>query len=244
MVNIKHETIEVRDLTPHDRTAMFQLMQEYYLGVSRKTFESDLAEKEHVMVLRDQTEGDRLVGFSTLMRLNLVVCGNPVKAIFSGDTVVEEQKRNNIGFAYEVTRYFAQTLSEFPNCAVYYVLICKGWRTYRILPFLFRDFTPRFGKSIEPMHRCVMNAFGAKKYPNEYNPQTGLIVFEEEAQRIKPNSAEAIGQTRHDKHTSFFAERNPFHLRGDELVCVAPVTRSNFTRAFNKLLKIQEEAQV
>ncbi len=241
MVEIKHQTLAVGDLTPYDRAAMFQLMEEYYLGVSQETFEYDLAEKEHVMVLRDRTEGDRLVGFSTLMRLDLVVCGNPVKAIFSGDTVVEEQKRNNIGFAYEVTRYFAQTLSDFPGCAAYYVLICKGWRTYRILPFLFRDFTPRFDKPAEQLHRCVMNAFGAKKYPREYNPETGLIVFDGETQRIKPNSAEAISQTRRDKHTSFFAEKNPHHLRGDELVCVAPVTYSNFSTAFNKLLAVQQE---
>jgi hypothetical protein len=241
MVEIEHQTLAVRDLTPHDRTAMFRLMQEYYLGVSRETFEYDLAEKEHVMVLRDRTEGDRLVGFSTLMRLNLVVCGNPVKAIFSGDTVVEEQKRNNIGFAYEVTRYFAQTMSEFPEYAAYYVLICKGWRTYRILPFLFRNFTPRFDKPAEPMHRRVMDAFCAKKYPREYNPETGLIVFDGETQRIKPNSAEAISQSRRDKYAGFFAEKNPYHLRGDELVCVAPVTCSNFTRAFNKLLEARQE---
>src|SRR5258705_256122 len=109
MVEIEHQTLAVMDITTRDRTEMFRLMREYYLGVNQETFEYDLAEKDHVMVLRDRTEGGRLVGFSTLMRLDLLVHGKPVKAIFSGDTVVEEQKRNNIGFAYEVTRYFAQT---------------------------------------------------------------------------------------------------------------------------------------
>jgi hypothetical protein len=29
----------------------------------------------------------------------------------------------------------------------------------------------------------------------------------------------------------FFIERNPGHARGDELCCLAPLTRENFTRA-------------
>ncbi len=240
MADILHQTIKVGELTLRDRSAMLQLMKKYYLGVDCESFATDLEEKEHVMVLRDRTESDRLVGFSTLIRMDLEVCGQLVKAIFSGDTIVEEQKRNNIGFAYEVTRYFAKTLEEFPGYPTFYVLICKGWRTYRILPFLFKDFTPRCDQPIRPLHRCVMNAFGQKKYPHEYDSEKGLIVFDGEAQRIKPDSAECLKSFRRDKHTNFFAEKNPQHMRGDELVCVAPVISTNFTRSFVKLLQSQE----
>lgn len=243
MAGIHHETVPVADLTARDRTEMFCLMQKCYLGVEHAVFERDLAEKEHVMTLRDSEDDCRIVGFSTLMRFDLVVCGKRVKAVFSGDTVVEEQKRNSLGFAYEVTRYFVRTIGEFPEYPVFYVLMCKGWRTYRILPFLFREFSPNFAKPTDPMSRLVMNSFGAKKYPQGYDPQTGLIVFEGEAQRIRPNSAEAITTLRHDKHIDFFAAKNPQHLRGDELVCVASVTETNFTHAFKKLLKAQEVFQ-
>jgi hypothetical protein len=240
MVAIEHTTIEVEDLSTREREVMFGLMQDYYLGVRRETFERDLSEKEHVMLLRDRAACGRIVGFSTLMRLRLEVCGQQIDVIFSGDTVVDERSRHSRGLAYEVTRYF-QTLAESSVLPLYYVLICKGWRTYRILPFLFRQFSPRSGEPTQILHRQVMNAFGARRYPGEYRPETGLIVFEGEAQRIKPGSSEAISPLRSDEHAQFFRRQNPSYLRGDELVCVARVEPRNFTEAFEKLLAAQRE---
>ena len=238
MVEIEHATVGVGSLTGRERGEMLLLMEKYYLGVERRTFERDLDEKEHVMLLRDRADGGRVVGFSTLMSLEVEVCGRPVRAIFSGDTVVEERFRRSRGLAYEVTRYFAALL-ESSAAPLYYVLICKGWRTYRILPFLFRQFSPRFDRPTADAHRQMMHAFGAQRYPEEYDAESGLIVFRGRTQRIRPGSAEALGRTRGDPHLEFFARKNPDHLRGDELVCVAPVAAWNFTEAFRKLLRAE-----
>lgn len=236
MVEIEHATVAVKDLTERERGEMFLLLERYYLGVERQTFERDLAEKEHVMILRELAADGRLVGFSTLVRLDVEVCGRPLGAIFSGDTVVEEKFRRSRGLAYEVTRYFAALL-ELSAAPLYYVLICKGWRTYRILPFLFREFSPRFDKPTPAAHRRVMDAFCALKFPEEYDAESGLVVFRGQAQRVRPESAEAVGRARSDPHIEFFARKNPNHLRGDEMVCVAPVAEWNFTEAFHKLLR-------
>ena len=150
--------------------------------------------------------------------------------------MVEERFRRSRGLAYEVTRYFAALL-ESSAAPLYYVLICKGWRTYRILPFLFRQFSPRFDRPTADAHRQMMHAFGAQRYPEEYDAESGLIVFRGRTQRIRPGSAEALSHTRGDPHLEFFARKNPDHLRGDELVCVAPVAAWNFTEAFHKLLR-------
>lgn len=239
MVAIEHSTIEVKDLSSRERATMFALMQEYYLGVRRETFERDLSQKEHVMLLRDRTACGRIVGFSTLMRLRFDVGGSPIEAIFSGDTLVEERYRRSRGLAYEVTRYF-QTLIESSPLPLYYILICKGWRTYRILPFLFRQFSPRSGHPTQLLHQQIMDAFGARQYPDEYRPETGLIVFEGETQCIRH---EARVPLRSDEHTEFFRRKNPSYLRGDELVCVARIERANFTGAFEKLLAAQRESR-
>ena len=240
MVEIEHATIEVRDLAPCERTEMFLLMQKYYWGVNRETFERDLSEKEHVMLLRHRADSGCVVGFSTLMRFEMEIAGHPVMGIFSGDTVVEERCRRSRGLAYEITQYFIE-LVEASALPLYYILICKGWRTYRILPFLFHQFSPRFDQPTEALHQQVMDAFGAQRYPREYSSEKGLIVFERETQRIKENSAEEINPLRRDRHINFFAQKNPNHARGDELVCVAPVARWNFTEAFHKLLESRYE---
>ncbi len=233
-MEITHATVPVGSLTAKDRDEMYQLMERCYLGVNRFTFLRDLSEKQHAMMLRAKNGGE-IVGFSTLVQFNLSIDGQPVRAIFSGDTVVDESCRRTLGFAYEVTSYFAAT-AQASLLPVYYVLICKGWRTYRVLPLLFREYSPALGRATNLLHKQVMDAFGAKKYPDDYQQDTGLIVFDRETQRIRPCSAEAISFVRSDPHAEFFARKNPNHLRGDELVCVAEVTFSNFSAATEKLL--------
>ena len=39
-----------------------------------------------------------------------------------------------------------------------------------------------------------------------------------------------------DPHVRFFAERNPGHTRGDELCCLAPLTRAAFTSAAYRVI--------
>lgn len=241
---IKHLTVPVTELEPRDRSQMLSLMLQYYDGVKPDTFFGDLAEKEHVMVLRDNCESGRIVGFSTLMRLRLNVGGVPVVAVFSGDTVVECQKRNNLGFVYEVTRYFVQTQSEFDGYKVAWLLITKGWRTYRIMPFLFRQFSPRYDQPTSLWHQQVIDAFGATRYPHEYDPSNGLIVFDGDSQRIRPGSSEDTCSIRRDSHVDYFLQRNPNYLRGNELVCVADIEDGNFTTAFRKALCHRQEEVV
>jgi hypothetical protein len=238
MLEISSETVQARQLTLVERQQMYRLMARYYLGTNWEDFTRDLQEKEQVMLLRDVSAGANgdIVGFSTLTKFDLSIQNEEVKAIFSGDTIVEARYRRSFGFANEISTYFVRTLAATEN-RVYYILICKGWRTYRILPFLFRDFAPRYDRPTPEIYQEVIDAFGRSKYPDRYDPGTGRILFAGEIQRIRPGSAEAFDERRaKHPHVRFFHSRNPGHLQGDELVCAAEVTPSNLTTAMRKLL--------
>jgi hypothetical protein len=49
--------------------------------------------------------------------------------------------------------------------------------------------------------------------------------------RLRPGVADLTPGRLRDPHVDFFARRNPGHPRGDELCCLAPLTRGNFTAA-------------
>ena len=138
-------TIGVPDLEPSDREGMFRLLRDSYLGVNREDFEHDLAAKEHVILLRS-SEGE-IVGFSTQTRLRFTLPDRTVVVVFSGDTIISEQHRGTFETAREICRYFRRTLEEHPDEDLYWLLICKGWRTYRVLRLFFRDYSPRAGAS-------------------------------------------------------------------------------------------------
>ena len=227
------ETIGVAELAAADRERMFHLLDRYYLGVTREAFERDLSAKQHVILLRGGA--GEVVGFSTLARFRLALADREVVALFSGDTIVSEQHRGTFETARQICRNFRGTLAEFPGAEAYWVLICKGWRTYRVLRLFFEEYGPRESPPGPRGFAEIADAFGAAKYPGLYQPLSRLIVFPGEAPRIRPGSAEAIDRRRSDPDMLFFEKANPAHERGDELVCVAPIREDNLTPAARRL---------
>lgn len=225
-------TIAVADLTNADRDRMFQLLDDHYLGVTRDAFERDLAAKEHVILLR---AGGEIVGFSTQVRFRLTVGGRSVIAVFSGDTIITEQHRGTFETAREICRYFRRAICEYPGEEIYWVLICKGWRTYRVLRLFFEDYGPRAGAGGLGAYGEIADAFGAAKYPGFYRASSRLIVLPGDVPRIRPGSAEAIDPRRSDPDMLFFERVNPDHERGQELVCIAPIREDNLTAAGRRL---------
>jgi len=226
-------TIGVPDLNSSDRDQMFQLLNDSYLGVSRETFERDLAAKEHVILLRSSEGG--IVGFSTQAMLRLATPDRTVVVVFSGDTIIGEQHRGTFETAREICRYFRRALSQYPEDEVYWLLICKGWRTYRVLRLFFNDYSPHAGSSGMGAFGDIADAFGNSKYPGFYQPSSRLIVFRGDTQRIRPGSPEAIDHRRSDPGLRFFDQINPDHEQGNELVCVAPIREDNFTPVARRL---------
>ncbi len=238
MQTIDHSLEPITGLSPSDVAQMLSLMEECYLGVNASQFEHDLREKQVTMVLRER--GTRtIVGFSTFLCGELNVDGTTVTVIFSGDTVVRTAYRSSLGFAYEATAYLTAAADASPH-PTYYLLTSKGWRTYRVLPLLFREYYPsRLRRTPDSMLR-IMDAFGQRKYPAEYHPEGGLVIHSGESQRLRPHSGEAECLCRADPEAEFFFQRNPAFLRGDELVCLARVSRDNFSRATAWLLRQRE----
>jgi hypothetical protein len=241
MDRIWHATIPVDALSVDDQEEMLQLMETYYLGVTREQFNSDLDEKDRVIMLRQDSSQGRVVGFSTLMCLDLQVGGEPVKAVFSGDTIVDRRSRCTLGLGLECAKYFVQLMAEHPGCDLFYVLTAKGWQTCRIPGLLFRQYSPSPDQPVNYRHQQVMEAFGARKYPGRYQPTTGLITYSGEAQRLRPGSPEGSIPPRDNPLVDLFVEKNPNYLQGDDLVYVAQIADWNFTGAFKKLLTSLKE---
>jgi hypothetical protein len=68
-------------LTQSDRRQMYELLEAYFESTSFRQFELDLSEKDTVILLRDP-EDARVVGFSTLMKLSIMVEQRRVAGFF------------------------------------------------------------------------------------------------------------------------------------------------------------------
>ena len=237
MPKIVSQTKQIAELTPSERATMFGLLSLEFLGTRREDFIHDLEEKDAVALLRKESRDGEIVGFSTLMLLELPIDGRKVRAVFSGDTTVLPEFRSSGGIGVEVGRYFMKALERFPDHEIYYVLISKGWRTYKVLPFFFKNFAPKHDTPTSVHDKAVMDAFGKVKYPEDYDPDQGLIMFSKETQRLIPGSIDAVPPQDPDLHTQFFLKKNPTYLSGTELVCVGSVQVANFAPPLVRLLR-------
>jgi hypothetical protein len=246
MPHIYSETRKIAACSESEKEIFYRLLCRGFLGVTRQDFIRDFEEKDAVIVLRKEDSEGEVVGWSTLIVLTLELPAGAkevqeVKAVFSGDTVVLPEYRSGVGLGVELVGYFLQTYDRFPWHSVYYVLTSKGWRTYKIMPFFFNEFAPHYDRPTTADEQLVMDAFGRKKYPRNYDAKRGVITFS--PQRVRPDGVDAA-PAHPDRHAAFFLSRNPSYLEGHELVCVARIAPANFTGVVRRLVNIDKYDQM
>jgi hypothetical protein len=235
MTQIVSQIQSIHACTEYEKQRFYSLLCQSFLGVSWHDFLRDFNEKESIIILRKEHSEGEIVGFSTLVVLTLPLPSEEVKGVFSGDTVVLPEYRSSTGLGVQLGTYFLRTYEAYPQHKVYYILMSKGWRTYKILPFFFQEFSPSYTHSTPECEKGIMHAFGRAKYSRYYQPEHNIIHFDGEAARLKPESIDAL-PNKLDAHTRFYLQANPGYLCGDELVCVARITPANFAPPLRRLL--------
>ncbi|MBP0974159.1 MAG: hypothetical protein J5851_09670 [Oscillospiraceae bacterium] len=224
----------ITDLTEQDIQTMYTLMQTYYEHTDEAVFRRDLAEKDYALTLRD---GGELVGFSTQRVLTVEVEGKPVSGVFSGDTIIRQDHWGE----QELFRIWSQFW--FPYAKDYdefwWFLICKGYKTYRILPTFWETFYPTFRHETPAHEQAVMDAYARALYPDEYDAASGVIVYRHEKDRLRPGVADADEHRLKNKDIAYFCERNPGWQQGNDLVCLARMDVAAMKRRSPAILGIE-----
>lgn len=216
------------------RAEMFRLMTQYYDGMRRDEFDRDLAEKHWVIAVSD--EAGRLCGFSTQRLLEVELEGRAVRALFSGDTIVDRDHWARNPLAGLWGRLALALVDRHPGEPLYWFLISKGYKTYRFLPLFFHEFYPRVDVTTPESQQRVLNQLARAKFPAQFDAAAGIVRSRQDGCRLRSGVAEVTARHLADPHTRFFCQQNPRHAQGDELCCLAPLSRENFTRAAWKVI--------
>lgn len=225
-------------LTTSDRQQMYQLLAGYFQNTSVSQFESDIAEKDTAIVLRDREE-NRIVGFSTLLMMPAMVAGRHVVGFFSGDTIIARECWGSslLGrlWLQTVFREKERLHRECPDALFYWFLISSGYKTWRYLPVFFHEYLPHPDLPASRFDRLVLRTLATKKFGDQYHADSGVVRFRR-ANPLRPGVAEITEQRLRDPMVNFFVRINPGHAEGDELTCLAALSRSNLTSAGVRLL--------
>lgn len=243
-MRLASEIVPVCDVPSRDRQRMFSLMQRCYKRVERRQFEHDLQGKQIVIQVRNP-EDDQLVGFSTQVVLNCDVNGQAVRALYSGDTVMEPSFWGDSALAHAWGNFALQLLDDH-RCdgPLYWFLTSKGFRTYRYMPLFFKQFCPRFDQEPVGSPRAVLCALGEQVAGADFDPQACVIRRRNAAYATRYDVADPGRRVQVDPHVRYFIERNPGYLQGDELCCLAPLSRDNFTAAAYRVINATAPCEV
>jgi hypothetical protein len=201
---------------------MWTVFRAYYADVRRADFDRDLDEKDHVILLRDSGDAS-LQGFSTLKVYDQLVQGRRVRAIFSGDTIVDAAYWGQSALHWTFLRFLVQQKLRSPATPLYWFLISKGYKTYLLLARNFPEHWPRHDRATPELAQALLDALSIGRYGDAYDRTRGVLSFPEPHGRLRTYVAPLTEAELAHPDVRFFAERNPGHVEGDELCCLGKV---------------------
>lgn len=231
--SIRGRLVARADLTPGERQAMHGLLASYFDGVEARVFERDLANKNWVILLED--ESGALRGFTTLHLYRERFEDEPITVVFSGDTIVDKSAWNTPALHRSWIDAVSRLAQREGEGRVWWFLIVSGFRTYRLLPVFFREFYPRHDAPTPGGVQRLMDHLASGRFGAEFDPATGIVRFRDGAQRLDPEVGEITEARVRNPHVRFFTERNLGHEAGDEMVCLCEISEHNLTAAGRRM---------
>lgn len=222
-------TLAASELDRPTIAAAFALFHASYEGAERSRFERDLAEKQHVILLYDR-ETRLLRGFSTVLVRRIQTLNGAATVVFSGDTVIDRaywgQKQLQLAFA----RLLFTLKTGNPLEPLYWFLISKGYRTYLLLANAFPRAIPRVDRPDDEELQQLLDGLATERFGADYDARHGLVRYAMAHEHVREGIAPLTAVALRNPHVRFFAERNPGHVNGDELACLAEVRLRDLAR--------------
>ncbi len=242
--SLSHQILDPGSLTREQRDEVFALFSRCYDCVEEEVFRKDLEAKTSIILLSDEL--GKVVGFSTQQVYEWQLSGEPIRVLYSGDTVIDPASWGSQELAKAWCRVAARAMLGPPAARTFWFLISKGCRTYLYLPLFFRHFIPGVGEAGAPQEwKGLLDELALHKFGEAYDPWTGLIRFPASRGQLTQELATIPASRRDDPHVAFFLGRNPDYTDGVELACLAEVSLENThgvgRRWLNQALSLQPD---
>ena len=213
---------------------MYRLLCTQFSNVSAGDFERDLDDKNWALLLTDA--GDRLNGFSSMDVYDQAFRDRVLTLVYSGDTVVDSSTWSDSALSYYWMGAIDWLRRHYNKESIYWFLLVSGYRTYRFLPVYSDLFYPRFDKSTPRDVQALMHQMAEERFNGRYDRDGGIVRLDTPS--ILKDGYSGIPEHRlKDPHIAFFAERNPGHLDGDELVCFSALSEDKLTRLGKRMFR-------
>lgn len=223
--------------------SMFALLEANFVNVSWVRFIRDLLAKQMVILLREPKTG-KLLGFSTQVVLK---SASGARVVFSGDTIVVPEAWGSLELPRAWGRWMLSLQREDPKADLYWLLISKGHRTYRLLSDFFSDYAPGSQRGFTERESLLLEEIGGKLFQGMLgkNSRGHLVVrAQADSQALRPHLRRLRPAKTMNPRIAWFLEANPNYEFGEELVCLTRFSLHNSTPFYRGLLGAPRSASI
>ncbi len=218
-------------ITDKEKADMFLLMRTYYKNVSKEHFYNDLAKKDRIIMLMD---GKSLCGFSTQVLLERTIGNQKTNIVFSGDTIIDKQHNNSFALPIAWGKMMLSILNQYPGMPLYWFLTSKGYKTYRYLPVFFYDYFPKPFAKLSSFEKELLLCVGRELFEEKLDTKRWILIAGKNDQHLRPGVADITESRRSKQEIVYFEKKNPGHMHGDELICIARFAENNIKPFISK----------
>lgn len=228
---LKGEVRPIKDFKDEEISRMFDLMNTFYDSMVKEVFLKDFYAKDFCLVLYAE---DELVGFTTQKVMEFDVDGKTIRGVFSGDTIIHKEYWGDPELFRVWCKFWFEYSKDIDN--FYWFLICKGYKTYRILPLFWQRYYPSVNEETPEFEKKIIDAYATAIYPDEYNPKTGVIEYRKEKDKLKAGVADIGERELRRKEVRFFVDKNPGYINGNDIACLAKLDRDMLKKSVVEMM--------
>jgi hypothetical protein len=243
-MNLRSPSIVTRvtkttQLTPRDWDEIWLLTSEFY-DVERDYAERELRRRQDVATFH---MGDALIGMAVIDTCLTTFRGRNIVVLHTSHLLLREPWRGRNLVQKLGARTFLAARLRYPLRPIYWFYDALSYKSYLLLPRNFRTFWPRFDSPTPEPQAALINQLATQAFGPAWRPARGVVV-RSGLRRLRPTTAPLILDSDSEPDLAFFARANPGHASGDTLVCLCPLTASNWLslarKAFHRVRRHHE----
>jgi hypothetical protein len=222
---VTSDVFETASLKPAVWNEIWTLTAAFF-DTERAYAEAKLKEHQLIALFRTKNEG-KLIGMASMDVYPVSFQGRSLAIIYTVYVLLYEEYRGHNLIQRLGLWMYLKTRFQFPFRSIYWFFDTYSYKGYLLLPRNFKKFWPHPEQPMPERERALRDHLAQRTYGADWRPEKG-IVLRSALKRMKPDLARLNLNIPLNPELKFFSKANPDHAEGDMLVCLCPLTISNW----------------
>ncbi|MEO8061350.1 MAG: hypothetical protein ABI821_01240 [Pseudomonadota bacterium] len=232
MDRVQTSVLSTTAISPAEWDDIWALTSEFF-DVERDYAEAELRKRQSVALFR---MNGALLGMAAVDINPTRFRGRRLAVISTTHVLIRENWRGRNLIQKLGVRMYLRARLRYPLRPIYWFFDTFSYKSYLLLPRNFHTYWPRHDQPTPEPRAALIDQLAKLTYGPAWRPARGLAVRSGQ-KRLRETAAPLVLRADASPDLQFFARMNPGHAEGDMLVCLCPLTLSNWLSVARKVIE-------